>query len=47
VQGGKVACVEVPHDTETVDVIQLETKLEIDHWIKLVGYTGIIGCCML
>jgi hypothetical protein len=47
VQGCKVACVEVSHDSVTVDVIQLKTELEIDLWIELVGYTGIIGCHIL
>jgi hypothetical protein len=31
----------------SVDVIQLKTKPEIDLWIELVGYTGIVSCRIL
>jgi hypothetical protein len=47
VQGCKAACVKVPRDSVSVDVIRLETEPEIDLWIELVGYTGIVSCRIL
>jgi hypothetical protein len=47
VQGCKAACVEVPRDSVSIDVIRLETEPEIDLWIELVGYTGIVSCRIL
>jgi hypothetical protein len=47
VQGCKAAFVKVPRDSVSVDVIRLETEPEIDLWIELVGYTGIVSCRIL
>jgi hypothetical protein len=47
VQGCKAACVEVPRDSVSVDVIRLKTEPEIDLWIELVCYTGIVSCRIL
>jgi hypothetical protein len=42
VQGCKAACVKVPRDSVSIDVIRLETKPEIDLWIELVDELNVI-----